>query len=75
MGVHKQFANWLSAIGTMLISGLALWLSLRDRLVNMSATLDIGLVPGANPTVLDQQVYVLSFTNTGPRPITVTNHF
>jgi hypothetical protein len=44
-------------------------------MVNMRAELDVGLVPGTNPTVLDQQVYALSFTNIGPRPIIVTNHF
>jgi hypothetical protein len=70
----NSFANWLSAVGTLLISGIALWLSIRDRLINMQAELNIGLIPGTNPTILDQQVYILSFTNIGVRPVMVTNH-
>lgn len=70
----NSFANWLSAVGTLFISGLALWLSIRDRLINMQAELNTGLIPGANPTILDQQVYILSFTNIGVRPVMVTNH-
>lgn len=70
----NSFAPWLSAIGTIFISGIAVWLSVRDRMVNMRAEFDVGIVPGTNTTVLDQKVYALSFTNIGPRPITVTNH-
>ena len=70
----NSFANWLAALGTILITGLALWLSVRDRMINVRANLSLGLVPGSNPSVLDSQVYVLSFTNVGPRPVTVTNH-
>lgn len=71
----NSFANWLSAIGTICISGLALWLSVRDRLVNLKATFHLGVVPSSNPDCLDQPVFLLSFTNVGPRPVTVTNHF
>ena len=70
----NSFANWLSAVGTLFISGLALWLSIRDRLINMQAELNTGLIPGANPTILNQQVYILSFTNIGARPVTVRDH-
>lgn len=70
----NSFANWLAAVGTIFISGLALWLSVRDRMVNMRAEFNIGLVAGDNPTIIDREVYILSFTNIGPRPITVTNH-
>lgn len=70
----NSFANWLAAAGTIFISGLALWLSVRDRMVNMKAIFDVGLVSGDNPTIMDREVYILSFTNIGPRPITVTNH-
>lgn len=70
----NSFANWLSAIGTILISGLALWLSVRDRLVNLAADISVGLVPGNDSSSLDRQVFVLSFTNAGVRPVTVTNH-
>ena len=70
----NSFGNWLSAIGTILISGLALWLSIKDRLIRVSAELNVGIVPGDNPLVLDTRVYILSFTNIGPRPVTITNH-
>ncbi|MCC6208760.1 MAG: hypothetical protein IT488_11480 [Gammaproteobacteria bacterium] len=40
----------------------------------MSAEFNIGLVAGDNPSIIDRECYVLSFTNIGPRPITVTNH-
>lgn len=70
----NSFANWLSALGTILITGLALWLSVRDRMLNVKANLSLGLVPGNNPNVLDTHVYALAFTNVGPRPVTVTNH-
>jgi hypothetical protein len=70
----NSFANWLAALGTILITGLALWLPVKDRMVNVKAELSLGLVPGENPNVLDKQVYALSFTNVGPRPVTVTNH-
>lgn len=71
----NSFASWLSAIGTILISGLALWLSVRDRLINLQADLDVGLVPGSDPSILNKRVFILSFTNAGPRPVTITNHF
>jgi hypothetical protein len=43
-------------------------------MVNMRAEFNIGLVPGDSPSIIDREVYVLSFTNIGPRSITVTNH-
>ncbi|MGY0800152.1 hypothetical protein ACW7G0_14010 [Lysobacter sp. A286] len=70
----NSFANWLAAIGTILITGLALWLSVRDRRVNLKAALTLGLLPSSNPDILDRAVFVLSFANVGPRPVTVTNH-
>jgi hypothetical protein len=70
----NSFANWLSAIGTILITGLALWLTVKDRMIHVSAELNVGLVPSNNPLVLDTRVYILSFTNVGPRPVTITNH-
>lgn len=70
----NSFANWLAAVGTILITGLALWLSVRDRRINLKAALTLGLIPSSNPDVLDRAVFILSFTNVGPRPVTVTNH-
>ena len=68
------FASWVSAFGTILISGLALWLAWKDRLVRISATFDYGVIPGDSPTVLNREVYVLAFTNIGYRTVTVTNY-
>ena len=70
----NSFANWLGAVGTIFISWLAFWLSVRDRMINMKATFNTGLIPGENPYMVNREVYILSFTNIGPRQITVTNH-
>ncbi|QET71816.1 hypothetical protein [Bordetella bronchiseptica] len=70
----NSFANWLSAIGTICTAGLALWLSVRDRRINLKAALTLGLLPSSKQDILDLQVFVLSFTNVGPRPVTITNH-
>ncbi|EGQ9468953.1 hypothetical protein C4H03_RS23210 [Vibrio parahaemolyticus] len=68
----NSFSYWLSAIGTLLVSGIALWLSVRDRFIRMSNRFSIGaLLNGAG---LDMNVYVLEFTNIGVRPVTVTNY-
>lgn len=70
----NSFSNWLSAIGTVATAALALWLSVRDRRVNVRAEFSVGQVPGENPRVLNQRVFILQFTNDGPRNFTVTNH-
>ena len=70
----NSFSGWLSAIGTILITGLALWLSVRDRRVNLRSAFTLALIPSSNPNVLDRRVFALSFANVGPRPVTVTNH-
>lgn len=71
----NSFSNWFSAIGTILISGLALWLSVKDRMVNIKASLTLCLTSGSKPDVVDKRVYALSFINIGARPVTVTNHY
>ena len=70
----NSFSNWISAVGTVAATFLALWLSVRDRRINLITQLSIGLVPSSNPAILDQQVLALEFTNGGPRTITVTSH-
>jgi hypothetical protein len=70
----NSFSNWLSAVGTVATAALALWLSVRDRRVNLMAKFSLGLVPGTDPLALDQRVFMLDFTNEGPRPVTVINH-
>ena len=71
----NSFSSWLSAVGTIVISGLALWLAVRDRLINLKVSLSTGLIPGDDPSVLDQRVFILEYVNTGPRPVTITNHY
>lgn len=68
----NSFANWISAIGTVAISGIALWLSVRDRFVRMSNRFSWGVI--ANPLGGNMNVFILSFTNIGSRPVTVTNY-
>lgn len=70
----NSFAPWLSGIGTITISSIALWLSLRNKSIQVDASFSGGLIPSSNPNTLDQYVYVLSFVNTGPRPVTITNY-
>ena len=71
----NSFANWLSAFGTILISGIALWLSVQDRRIYISANLSIGLIPGNDPLVINRRVYILEFTNIGYRPVTISSHY
>lgn len=70
----NSFAPWLSAIGTVVISGVALWLSVRDRKVQLRATLSSGVIPLDNPRILNFMVYTLSCVNVGPRQVSVTNY-
>ena len=70
----NSFSSWISAFGTILISGLALWLSWKDRLIRVKASFDYGLIPSENPNVLNKGVYILAFTNVGHRTATITNY-
>lgn|SRR5690606_2045945 len=69
----NSFAPWLSALGTIFISGLALWLSIRDKFIRLNANYSGGLVPSYDPTKLDTYVYVLDFVNVGARDVQVVN--
>ncbi len=70
----NSFADWVAALGTILVSAVALWLSMKDRMINMRARFDTIVTNGTNPSVLDRHGFMLSFTNIGPRPITVSGH-
>jgi len=70
----NSLASFLSAFGILLISGLALWLSWKDRLILIESNFDYGLIPGENANVLNREVYILSFTNIGHRTAIVTNY-
>jgi hypothetical protein len=68
----NSFASWLSAIGTLLVSGIALWLSVRDRFIRMSNRFSLGVL--ADGRANNMNVFILGFTNIGVRPVTVTNY-
>lgn len=70
----NSFASWVSAFGTILITGFALWLSVQDKRISLRSTLTLGLLPSSHIDILDRAVFVLSFTNVGPRTVVVTNH-
>ena len=61
--------NLISAIGTVVLSGIALWLSDRDRFIRMSNRLSWGVIAPYNGENIN--VFILSFTNIGARPVTV----
>ena len=69
----NSFANWLAAVGTIAAVVVALWLSRRDRAINLKAIFDIGVVPESDPRVLNMNVFALSFANYGPRTVVVNN--
>ena len=69
----NSFAPWLSAFGTILISGVALWLSVRDRFIRLKANYSGSLIPSYDPMKLDTYAYVLDFVNVGAREVHVTN--
>ena len=71
----NSFSNWLSAFGTILISGIALWLSVKERRILISSKLSFGLISGDTPNLLDRKVFILEFTNTGYRPATIISHY
>lgn len=70
----NSFSDWISALGTILISGTALWLSLKDRMIHMQASFYSAIIPGDNPRILNQYVYILNGVNLGLRNITITNY-
>jgi hypothetical protein len=63
----NSFSNWISAIGTILISGIALWLSLRDRVTRIEVDLDWATFP-----TLNRDAYIINIVNVGARPATIT---
>ena len=69
----NSFAPWLSAFGMIIISGLALWLSIRDKYIRVRAKYSGGFIPSYDKTKLDTYVYVLDFVNNGARDVQVTN--
>lgn len=70
----NSFALWISAIGTVSVSTIALWLSLRDGFLRISTRFSLGIIANASPSRENIRVYILEFTNIGVRPITVTNY-
>ena len=69
----NSFAPWISALGTTAISGLALWLSVRDKIIRLDSRLSIAQIAGKDPKILDRWAYMISFINVGARPVTINN--
>lgn len=69
----NSFAPWLSAVGTITISGIALWLSLRDKFIRLRSNFSGGLIPSYDPQKLDTYVYILDFVNIGAREVKIVN--
>ncbi|CUA87802.1 hypothetical protein [Pseudidiomarina woesei] len=69
----NSFAPWLSAVGMIVISGIALWLSVRDRFLRLGASYSGGFIPSSDPMKLDTYVYVLDFVNIGARDVQIVN--
>lgn len=69
----NSFAPWLSAIGMIFISGIALWLSVRDKVIRVDASFSGSLISSSDPNKLDTYAYVLHFVNVGARNVHITN--
>ncbi|OHU90551.1 hypothetical protein BET10_05100 [Pseudoalteromonas amylolytica] len=69
----NSFAPWLSAFGAILISGLALWLSVLDKFIRLKANYSGCIIPSYDPMRLDTYAYVLDLVNVGTREVQVTN--
>lgn len=68
----NSFSGWVAGFGSLIIGGIALWLSVRDRYLQFSGKFTAGsIVSGAEH--LNQEVYILEFVNIGVRPATVTS--
>ena len=70
----NSFSAWLAAFGTLLVSGIALWLSFRDRKICLDAVFCNSLMASSNPNVLDTWFYALTCVNVGHRSVTITNY-
>jgi len=68
----NSFAPWISALGTIAISGLALWLSVRDKVIRVDCRLSIAQIAWSTQTTLNSWAYEISFINIGARPVTIT---
>ena len=70
----NSFALWVSSIGTVSVSVIALWLSVKDRFLHMINIFDTAVTYSIDPAIPKQNLYSLNFTNIGVRPITVINY-
>ncbi|MFN8967739.1 MAG: hypothetical protein ACK5XR_03135 [Pseudanabaena sp.] len=68
----NSFAPWIAAFGNITISGLAYWLSVRDKVIRVDSRLSIAQLAGNDPTTLNRRAYQISFINIGARPVTIT---
>jgi hypothetical protein len=69
----NSFGIWISAFGTILISGVSLWLSIKDKLVQLDVRFGVADFPIDDPRIAQRWAYSIDFVNLGPRPVTVTS--
>lgn len=71
----NSFAPWFTALGTITISGLSLWLAIKDKLVRVSGIFRLAMIPSdvTNTTIINRNVFVLNFVNVGIRKVKITN--
>jgi len=70
----NSFAPWVSAFGTILISGVSLWLAIKDKLIRLKATFVISQFAIDDPRIEESWAYCISFVNIGVKPITITGY-
>ena len=70
----NSFAPWVSALGTILISGVSLWLSVKDKLIRLKAQFNTVDFPIDDPIINKRWAYSIIFTNLGARPVTITKY-
>ena len=68
----NSFSGWISAIGTILVSALALWLAWKDKILRLSTTFSYGCIKNE---IVNEFVWILNFVNKGARPVTVTGFY
>lgn len=71
---YNSFAPWLSAIGTITISALALWLSMRDKVVRLEGYFSKVIISSNGNKSSQFEGYALVFVNIGTRDVEVTSY-
>jgi hypothetical protein len=48
----NSFAGWIAATGTILVSLLAIWFSIKDKILRIKSSFDAGLIPSTTEASL-----------------------